>query len=295
MIVDTLKVFVTVVEQSNFSRAAKVLNLSQPGVSLHIRNLENEFGVTLVHRTSKYVKMTEAGKILYNCAKEMLTRYDEAKEKIHLLRDEVTGALKIGASYTIGEYILPRLIAEFSQDYPHVDIQTTIANTEDIAQAVRGDELDLGLVEGQVDYPDIQVKMPFMEDEMVLVAPYNHPLSTIPMVDPDLLQHQVWIMRESGSGTRSYCEQYIQNLELNVKRSFVFSSNQGVKEAVMAGLGIAILSRWVIRRELEAGELSQLNIAGPRAARQFYILQSTKHSSTMAMKVFLQKLRQLDI
>ncbi|MCY9514573.1 LysR substrate-binding domain-containing protein [Paenibacillus apiarius] len=295
MMVDTLKVYVTVVEQSNFSRAAKMLNLSQPGVSLHIRNLENEFGVKLIHRSSKHVKMTEAGEILYERAKQMLSLFDAAKEEIHLLRDEVTGSLKIGASYTIGEYILPRLIAEFAQQYPQVDVHATIANTEDIAQAVRTNELDIGLVEGKVDYADIQVKHPFMEDEMVLVVPPDHPLSSARGADAAMLQHQVWILRENGSGTRSYCDQFIKDLGLAVKRIFVFNSNQGVKEAVMAGLGAALLSRWVIRKELEAGELCSIQVKGARITRQFFILQDTKTSSTMAMKMFVQKLRQLNI
>lgn len=132
MIVDTLKVFVTVVEQSNFSRAAEILNLSQPGVSLHIRNLENEFGVKLLHRSSKQVKTTEAGHILYARAKQILSQYEAASEEISLLRNEVTGSLKIGASFTIGEYILP-VYSQFVNQYPQVDVHVNIANTEEIA------------------------------------------------------------------------------------------------------------------------------------------------------------------
>lgn len=295
MMVDTLRVYVTVVEKSNFSIAAKQLNLSQPGVSLHIRNLENEFGVKLINRTSKFVKMTEAGEILYAHAKQMLEHYEAAKEQIHLLRDEVTGVLKIGASYTIGEYLLPRLIAQFAGQYPQVDIQATIANTEDIAQAIRANELDVGLVEGQVDYADIALNQPFMEDEMVLVVPPDHALSECQVVEPSLLHNQVWIMRENGSGSRTNSEQLIKELDLTVKRTFVFSSNQGVKEAVLAGLGIALLSKWVIRKELESGELSSIQVKGTRVLRQFYMLQQERASSTMAMSIFMQKVRELTI
>ncbi|CAH8714948.1 LysR family transcriptional regulator [Paenibacillus thiaminolyticus] len=293
MIVDTLKVYVTVVEQCNFSRAAKLLNLSQPGVSMHIRNLENEFGIKLIHRSPRHVKTTDAGHILYQRAKQMLALYDNAKEEIHLLRDEVTGSLKVGASFTIGEYILPRLIADFARQYPQVDIQVMIANTEEIAQAVRANELDIGLVEGKVDYADILVDHPFMEDEMILVAPPDHELTALLKLEASMLQDQIWILRESGSGTRSYSEQFIRDLGVEPKRTYVFNSSQGVKEAVLAGLGIALLSRWVIHKELEAGELRRIHVKGGRVIRPFFILQDTKAASTMAMKMLIQQVRQL--
>ncbi|OAB41759.1 LysR family transcriptional regulator [Paenibacillus glacialis] len=294
MIVDTLKVFVTVAEQRNFSRAAEMLNLSQPGVSQHIRNLENEFGVQLMHRSSKQVKMTDAGQILYKQAKQMLSLYESAKEDIHLLRHEVTGSLKIGASFTIGEYILPCLLAQFVNQYPQVDIQVTIANTEEIAQAVHSNELDVGLVEGHVEYSEIQVQPPFMEDEMLLVSSVVHPLHTLRTVEPHMLQDQVWVFRESGSGTRAYSDQFIQDTALRVNRSFVFNSSQGVKEAVIAGLGIAMLSRWVIHKELELGELHHIQVKGKRFTRDFHVLQEPKSLGTMAVKMFIQKIRELE-
>ncbi|GIP32250.1 LysR family transcriptional regulator [Paenibacillus sp. J2TS4] len=294
MIVDTLKVFVTVVEQSHFSRAAEKLNLSQPGVSLHIRNLENEFGSKLLHRTSKHVKMTEAGSILYNRAKQILALYEEAREEIHLLRDEVTGSVNIGASYTIGEYVLPHLLAEYTNVYPLVETYVTIANTEEITRAVRANELDLGLVEGEVDVPELRTSPPFAEDEMVLVAPPVCPLCSMGSVDVSKLQDQTWVYREPGSGTRAYSDRFIMESGLRVQRSFVFNSNQGVKEAVMAGLGIAVLSRLVIRKELESGELCGITIKGRRMKRNFSILQDPKSPSTMAVTMFIRKLGELE-
>ncbi|MCS7459251.1 LysR family transcriptional regulator [Paenibacillus doosanensis] len=293
MMVDTMKIFVTVVEQSNFSRAAELLNLSQPGVSLHIRNLENEFGVKLIHRSPKHVKMTEAGAILYKHAKQMLALYDTAREEIHLLRDEVTGAIKVGASFTIGEYILPHLLSEFASQYPQIDIEVTIANTEEIVQAVRANELDIGLVEGKVDYAEIQVPPPFMEDEMVLVAHPGHSLCSRKTVEPEVLQDLVWVFRESGSGTRAFSDHFIAEIGVTVKRSYVFNSNQGVKEAAAAGLGVAMLSKLVVRKELEAGELCGIQVKGTKNKRSFIMLQDRKTASeTMAVKMFIQKVRQ---
>ncbi|MFD0710342.1 LysR substrate-binding domain-containing protein [Paenibacillus sp. GCM10027626] len=293
MIVETLRVYVAVVEQSNFSRAAELLNLSQPSVSQHIRNLENEFGVKLMHRSPHHVKTTEAGNILYTRAKHILSTYEAAKEEINLLRDEVSGSLKIGASFTIGEYILPHLLAEFVLQYPHVDIQAKIANTDEISQGVRSNTLDIGLVEGNVESSEILETPPFMEDEMVLVSPPNHPLALHKIVEAAALQDQIWVFREPGSGTRAFSDQFIGELGLNLKRSFIFNSNQGVKEAVLAGLGLSLLSRWVIRNELQSGELLPLSVKGQRFVRYFSILRDPKSTSdTMAARMFIQKLRQ---
>ncbi|WP_339323744.1 LysR family transcriptional regulator [Paenibacillus sp. FSL W8-0194] len=290
MITDTLKVFVTVAEQRNFSQAAKLLNLSQPGVSLHIRNLENELGAKLMHRSPKLVKLTEAGEILFLKAQQILALYDEAKEDIHMLRDEVTGSLSMGASFTIGEYILPRVLAEYAQLYPLVDVQVHISNTGNILQDIRAGRFHIGLVEGKVDAKDLKVTA-FMKDEMVLIAAPDHPIASEKSVDFGRLQNQVWVMRETGSGTRAYSDRLIQDGGLAVKRSFVFNSSQGVKEAVGCGLGIALLSRWVVRKELESGELQEIPIRGTKISRDLSLLQSKEEPAVMAVLKFIQTLK----
>ncbi len=288
MIVESLRVFVTVVEQKNFSRAAEVLHLSQPGVSLQIRNLEHEFGTKLIHRTPKLVKLTQAGEILYEQARQILQLYQHAKQEIDLLHNTVTGTLKIGASFTIGEYVLPHLLAEYAAQYPHVEIDVKIANTEEVSQAVRSSQIDIGLIEGDVSYKDISIK-PFMKDEMLIVVPFGHPLTKKQAVTIDDMQNQVWVLRESGSGTRSYSDRLIEEYDLTVKRSYVFSSSQGVKEAVIAGLGIAVVSAWIVRKELAANEIAAISLKGKRFFRTFSILLPPQ-PPTKSLEVFLQKL-----
>lgn len=288
MIVETLRVFVTVAEQSNFSRAAEMLNLSQPGVSLHIRNLENEFGTKLMHRSPKQVKLTEAGELLYKRAKEILSSYEAAKQDIHRLHDTVTGSLLIGASFTIGEYILPRMIAEFAEQYPQVEISLTIGNSEEIIQAIQENKLDIGLVEGNVALSDLSVTT-FMKDELIIVAAAGHPLSLINSMETEFLHDQVWVQRESGSGTRAFSDQFIQQAALKVKRSYIFNSSQGVKEAVAAGLGLAILSRFVVQRELESKDLVEIPLNGIRIERNFSLIRTADSITTMAMDVFAER------
>lgn len=289
MIVETMRVFVTTAEQRNFSRAAELLNLSQPGVSLHIRNLENEFGTKLMIRSPKLVKLTEAGEILYQRAKEILALYEAAKQDIYRLHDMVTGSLHIGASFTIGEYVLPRLLASFAEQYPQVEMDLTIGNTEAIVQSIRESKLDLGLVEGEVHATDLIIT-PYMRDEMILVAAASHPLASLKLIKTDTLHHQVWVVRESGSGTRAFSDQFIEQADLDVKRSYVFNSSQGVKEAVSAGLGIAILSRLVVQRELEAGEIIEIPIEGVRFERSFSLIRTRDQIATMSVQMFMERI-----
>lgn len=292
LIVETLRVFVTVAEQSHFSRAAELLNLSQPGVSMHIRNLENEFGAQLLNRSPKHVKLTEEGEILYRQAKQILALYEDAKQEIRLLHEIVTGSIHIGASFTIGEYILPRPLAEFAAAYPEVELQVMIGNTEEVTRGVRLSQLDLGLVEGEVpDQSDLQVT-PYMKDEMIVVAAPEHPLSSLRRAEWSDLQDRVWVLRESGSGTRAFSDRFLQEHDLSMRHSYVFNSSQGVKEAVAAGLGIALLSRWVVRKELAAGELLEIETNGAPLQRNFSLIRNKQASPTLAVDMFLQKLLQ---
>ncbi|MFA1710689.1 selenium metabolism-associated LysR family transcriptional regulator [Peribacillus frigoritolerans] len=288
---DPLKVFVTVIEQKNFSRAGDILNLSQPGVSLHIRNLENELGTKLIYRSPKQVQITEPGKILYRHAKQMLNHYETAKREINEFNNVVSGTMKIGASFTIGEYYLPKVLAEFAAQYPMVDIQIIISNSNDVIQGIRSNKLDIGLIEGETDYKDIDVR-PFMNDEMIVVVPPDHPLSQMDLIEGNMLQNQTWVLREQGSGTRTYSDKLLSSLELNIKKTFIFTSIQGVKEAVMAGLGIALLSRLTVQKELKSNELKTFHLKNEPLIRPFSIVKKLDFEASKAMELFLRKVEE---
>ncbi len=294
MITDPLKIFVTVVEYKNFSRAAEELYLSQPSVSLQIRNLENELGTKLMNRSSKHLELTQSGEIFYEYAKQMLLLYDKAKQDIDQLTNVVTGSLKVGASYTLGEYILPFVLAEFATQFPTVDIEASVDNTVEITQAVRANHLDIALVEGEVNHSDIDIR-PLMEDEIILVVPNQHPLARLPIVTADHLQDQVWILRESGSGTRSFSDKLIKDWGINVKKTYIFGSSQAVKQAVVAGLGMALVSCWIVRKELIAKELTAVPIKGKRLKRSFSLIKSKNHEMSKAMEVFTEMLYSHDL
>lgn len=289
MIIDPLKIFVTVVEHKNFSRAAENLYLSRPSVSLQIQSLEEDLGTKLVNTSSKHLELTQSGEIYYEYAKQILLLHDKALREIKRLSNVVTGVLKVGASYTIGEYILPFIVAEFASQYPKVEVETSIANTEEIIQAVRANHLDIALVEGEVNHSDI-VTRPIMEDEILFVVPNHHPLARLPIATSEHLQDQVWILRESGSATRAFSDKLIKEWGLNVRKSYIFGSGQAVKQAVTAGLGIALVSRWIVRKELHAKELKSIRIKGKRLTRSFYLIGPKNQEASEAIEAFTEQI-----
>lgn len=293
MISDALKIFVTVVENKDFSNAAEELYLSHPNVRSQIQSLEEELGTKLVDSSSKHLELTQAGELYYEYAKQILLLQDKAKQEIKRISNVVTGSLKVGASYTIGEYILPLAVAEFAAQYPKVEIETSIANTEEIIQGVQTNHLDIGLVEGEVNRSDVLVR-PLMEDEIILLVPNQHPLARLPIVTSERLQDQVWILRESGSGTRAFSEKLFKEWGINVRKSYIFGSGQAIKQAVAAGLGIALVSRWIVRKELNAKELKSIRIKGNPLTRSFYLIGPKDHGTSEAMEVFTDQLLTLE-
>ncbi|SDG28428.1 LysR family transcriptional regulator [Desulfosporosinus hippei] len=294
MIIDPLRIFVTIVENKHSSLAAEELYLTHPDVNSQIQSLEEELGSKLIDNTSKHLTLTQSGEIYYGYAKQILLLQDKAKQEIKQLSNVVTGDLRVGASYTIGEYILPSVVAEFAARYPKVEIDTAIANTQEIIHAVQENYLDIALVEGEVNNSDIMIR-PIMEDEIILVVPNQHPLARLPIVTSEHLQDQVWILRESGSGTRAFSDKLIKEWGIEVRKTYVFGSGQAVKQAVTAGLGIALVSRCIVKKELNAKELKSIRIKGKRLTRSFYLIGSKdQETASEAIKAFMEHLFALE-
>ena len=173
---EALKTFVTLAEVKNFTKTAELLLISQPSVSLHIKNLEQEFQTQLFLRSPKFLKITPTGEILYERAKQIMTIYEQTKQDILEHHNIVKGELKIGASFTIGEYILPSLLMDLQKDYPDLELQVIIGNTGEIVQSVRLFQVDIGLIEGQTNDKDLSVH-PFLQDELFIISSNDHILA----------------------------------------------------------------------------------------------------------------------
>ncbi|MBX9975021.1 LysR family transcriptional regulator [Cytobacillus firmus] len=289
MYYDALKTFVTLAEVKNFTKTAELLLMSQPSVSLHIKNLEKEFQTKLFQRSPKYLKITPSGEILYDRAKQMITIYEQTRQEILEQQNTIKGDLKIAASFTIGEYILPPLLLDLQNQYPELNLQVTIANTEEVVQSTRSHHVDIGLIEGQTNERELIVT-PFLEDELFIVTSNQHPLVQKEEATIADLQDQAWIMRENGSGTREYFNHVVRSNGLKVKSLLTISSNQGIKETLINGLGISILSGSVVERDVNQNNLSIIKVKNQEFKRTLSYVLSPIMQEKKNVSIFIEAL-----
>jgi DNA-binding transcriptional LysR family regulator len=242
-----LRIFATVVEQHGFSRAATVLYISQPAVSKSVQELENQLGVILIDRSQRRLMLTEAGSILFEHAQRLFAVERAAEAALEQLHGLKRGRLSIGASQTIGTYLLPPLLGLFHQRYPGVQLSLEIENTQRVINDLRTQPLDLAFVEGPVSDPDLVVTT-WRTDRLVIIAPPGHPLSN-QRVSLEQVTQCPYVQRESGSGTRNIVEQALHERGLSLNVALELGSNQAVKQAVIAGLGISIVSEATLELE----------------------------------------------
>ncbi|MBB4822826.1 DNA-binding transcriptional LysR family regulator [Sporosarcina luteola] len=289
-----LQIFITVAEKQSFSRAAEIHHMTQPAVSQYIRSLEEEIGVRLLERTNKYVRLNTAGNIVYHHAKEIMALYGKMQHLVDDLTNKASGTLAIGASYTFGEYVLPHLLADLKERYPAIIPTVTIGNTSTIAQLVARHKLDVGIVEGQYQESKL-IAEELAEDSMVIVCSPSSPLVELrkeaEAIDLKRLENEVWIIRESGSGTREAMDTVFKKHGISPASLMHFSSTQPIKESVEAGLGISLLSYWAIQKELKHGELCVLHVKGLPYIRTFSVVTGTPFQ-TKALEVFIDLLRE---
>lgn len=283
-----LRTFVLVVECGNFTKAAEALLTTQPNVSLQVKQLETMLDTKLLDRSPKHVRLTGSGKILYDRARQLLALYNKTLEDIHDYHHKVYGSLTIAASYTIGEYLLPQMLPEFHEAFPDIEISVHIDNTEHVSQNVHLLKADLGLIEGTIEEKDLLIK-PFMRDKMLLVASPDHPAAIRPSLEA--LQGATWVGREKGSGTREFMMHFLSNYGIRVKHQMIISSNQGIKEAVIRGLGLTVLSELVVKKALESGELVYLPFPDEIRTRVLSYILPTGHDHSKTSNAFLQFLQ----
>ena len=283
---EALKTFVTLAEVKNFTKTAELLLMSQPSVSLHIKNLEKEFQTQLFLRSPKFLKITPTGEILYDRAKQIITIYEQTKQDILEQHNIIKGELKIGASFTIGEYILPSLLIDLQKDYPDLELQVIIGNTEEIVQSVRLFQVDIGLIEGQTNEKELSVH-PFLQDELFIISSNDHKLANKNDVTITDLQNQSWITRELGSGTGEYLNHVIRSNGLKVKSLLTISSNQGIKETVINGMGLSLLSRSVIARDVQHKNLSIIKLKDHSFNRTLSYVYSPIMADKKNVKTFI--------
>lgn len=269
---EELKTFIAVVEYENFTKAGEKINLSQPSVSVHIKHLEEYFNTTLIKRSikQKNIFITEQGKLLYRRAKDIVKILDNTKEELKNYSESIKGHLTIGASFTIGEYFLPDFLGKFSKEFKDIEIEMLIENTSSVCNKVKNLKIDVGLIEGVASSFEFNQDY-FLEDELVLVVPYNDPL-TKEEFSIEKLQNHYWISREKGSGTREYLNMFLTCNEIIPLGIMVLGSNYAVKEAVKNNLGITIISNFVVEEAAKNKEVSIIKLDDNYKRHFSYIL-----------------------
>lgn len=278
-----LIVFRKVAEQLSFRKAAEDLYLTQPAVSLQIKALEEELSVSLFDRSGTQVKLTPAGESLLHYAAESSRVLRDAMESLARFGATQSGALALGASTTIAQYVLPRLLSDFCRTYPRVHPTLTSGNTEHIVRAVEEGKIHLGLIEGPPRSRDLKL-VPFLEDELVLLVAAAHEWAELKEIAPADLITAPLLMRERGSGTRHIIEMalerhHVRRSALNVVMEL--DSTEAIKSAVEAGFGAGFVSRWAIAQDARLGpSLRIVEIKGVRLYRQFILIYPKRSEMT---------------
>lgn len=295
MNVSQLRTFVAVVDKGSFSAAAKHLNISQPAVTMQVQALETDVGATLLDRRYRRIDLTEAGRALLPHARKVLDQLGQAKDEIAALSGLVTGRLTIAASTTPGVYLVPRLLGSFLAHYPEVGVTIVVHDTAEVVEAVESGAAQIGvtgaIVKGaRVTYEELG------SDELIVICPPDHPLASRQRVTMAHLTEETWIFREAGSGTRQVAERVLANHGLETQELQIaveLGTGEAIVSAVEGGLGIAILSRHVAEKALQAGTVAQVDVVGLPVSRPFYIVlpKATPTRAAMAFRNHLLSAR----
>ena len=289
MDIRALEVFCRIVELKSFSKAAEAVYLTQPTVSGHIKGLEEFVGLKLLDRLGREAVPTKAGELLYGYAKQVLALRNQAIQALDEYKGSLKGHLVVGGSNIPGEYVLPALLARFKTRYPDISITLRIADSREIARGVLDGAYELGAVGARFDDGQL-VYVKFLEDELVLVLPADHPWAAKPAVNLAELSAQQITLREVGSGSRKVLEEALRSAGINADALAVVAelgSTEAIRQAVKAGAGISVISLRAIREDLERGTLRTVPLEGIRLTRDFYLVHHKNRSRSPLCETFL--------
>jgi len=272
-----LEVFLAIAHHENVTRAAESLGLSQSAASTALKELEQRFDIALFDRVGKHLQLNELGRSVRPRAEALLARAREFEQSLRG-QDEI-GTIKVGATLTIGNYLAVGIIAQFMARYPAARVALTVENTRAIAARVLNFELDVGLIEGELQDPELEV-LPWRDDELTLFCAPENPLAEKGVLDDTDLRQASWIVRETGSGTRQAFDRAMTGLHSDLQLLLELQHTEGIKRAVEANLGIGCLSRIALEEAFRRGSLVPLQAPHRDWRRRFYfILHRQKYRS----------------
>jgi len=290
-----LKILLAIAKHRSFTKAAQELHLSQPALSLHVKELEEEYGVDLFDRLGRSVTLTEAGKVVEDGAVRLFALIREMEEALAELKGLRHGHLLLGASTTPGVYLLPRVLSEFQRRYPGIELSVEVANTGKIERSILRDELDVGVVGGSLVAEEQLMVEPYLEDELVIIVPSGHPFAKKGKVNPKELKGQRFLVREEGSATRRVAEEALRQKGIEVELGMELGNTEAIKRAVAEGMGVAIVSIHAAEQELKTGRLRAVRIINLPIHRLLKIVYRRRKRLSLAAKAFLQLLREITV
>ncbi|MBK1700250.1 LysR family transcriptional regulator [Thiococcus pfennigii] len=265
-----LQVFEAVARRLSYTRAAEELHLSQPAVSMQVRQLEDEIGLPLFERLGKSISLTEMGREVYQCSRSISATLLDLEEVVAALKGVERGRLSIAVASTVN-YFAPRMLARFHQRFPGIDLRLDIANREQLVRLLEANGVDLVLMGQPPEGVDLEAEV-FLENPLVIIAPPGHPLSRASRIPLEALTDEVFLMREPGSGTRQAIERHFAEHGLAVRQGMQITRNEAIKQAVRSGLGLSIVSLHTIELEIETGRLVVLDVEGFPLLRHWYVV-----------------------
>jgi DNA-binding transcriptional LysR family regulator len=287
-----LETFAEAAERGSFTAAARALGLTQGAVSQRVAALEAELGVPLFRRRGGRALLTEAGQRLHGYAQRIRALYREARQEVGGKPVPVTGELSLAASSVPGEHLLPALLSALRQKHPRVQVRATVADSEAVLAQVEHGRADLGLVGKRGDSPHLEYRC-FGCDQMALVVPAGHAWARRKQVSLAELARQPLILREAGSGSRWCLEQALARAGKalgDLRVALELGSNEAIKEAVQEGLGVAVLSTQVVKKDVKARRLYALKVAGLPLLREMFAVWDRRRALPIPARLFLDLL-----
>ena len=285
-----LYIFYMVARLQSFSKAAQELSISQPAVSIQVRELENSLGTSLLHRMRRELRLTETGEAVFSYTQRIFALADEMHSVVQDIQGLHSGRLTIGSSTTPGEYILPWLIGKFRQLHEGIHVSLTISNTQSVIDRIYAHDIDIGMAGSPVNVKGL-ASFPYIRDNIVIIASPNHPLAAQDEIAIRDLRKCDFIMREPGSATRKTAEARFQSRRMEPQVTMELGSNEAIKRAVAAGLGLGVLSEFSVTPDVAAGLIKVLRVNRWDCHRQLSVFYRDDKYLSAAQTAFLEFLR----
>lgn len=280
-----LKVFEATARHGSFTRAAEELYLTQPTVSIQVKQLTKAVGLPLFEQIGKRLYLTQAGQKLLETCQQVFEGLDQFEMSVADLKGMKQGQLRL-AVITTAKYFVPRLLGPFCQQYPGVEISLKVTNHQNIQERMANNEDDLYIISQPPEHPDLAIH-PFLDNPLVVIGPKNHPLAGKKSVPVQALSGESFIMREPGSGTRQAVQELLDTHGVEVRVRLELGSNEAIKQAIAGGLGISVLSLHTIISEGTQGEFTILDVEDFPIKRQWYVAHLAGKQMSVVAETFL--------